>query len=101
MAACFCLSFSCCSLSRFNIAAILAPPFALTGGGARAAGVAGDGPSAELFGPFFAGVMGSFSLSLSSPFNLSLFEVARPILRGIIVLALAFFFDFLSFTLLV
>lgn len=36
-----CRSFSCCSPSRFNIAAMLAPPV-VTGGGGRAAGV---GPS--------------------------------------------------------
>ena len=83
------------------MAAILAPPLALTGGGGRATGVVGVGPrGAALLLALFVGVPESFSLSLSLSLS-SFLTFALPIVSGITLLLEVFFFDFFSLLVLV
>ena len=84
----FCRSFSCCSVSRFRIAAILAPPAGaapteavlVTGTAAGVLGGAVEEDDVEFARPSLEGVTAFSSFSLSFP---ELDTRARPIVIGI------------------
>lgn len=84
----FCRSFSCCSVSLFRIAAILAPA-AGAGGAGRAAGIV-VGVGSRFFGVFSISST-SFFPFLEDPED----ALALPMVSGMI-LPIPDFFDFLS-----